>query len=127
MTDQVPAIRSEADYAAALARIWSLMHAESGPEGRELDLLADAVMDYEERQAWSAGSQLKERSVSLITFRIEVDPETNSLRSVKVNERWEYEGQQRRNTITLTANDLDRLLAELELQLQPRQEELGAC
>jgi hypothetical protein len=123
MSDEIRAISSEAGYAKALARIDALMHAERDtPEGRELDEFVDAVLAFEERQAWSAGSQLKERSVSLITFRIEVDPETNSLRSVRINERWEYEGQQRRNTITLTANDLDRLLAELE-QLQPRQEE----
>jgi hypothetical protein len=121
MSDQVPAISSERDHAEALRRIWALMDAESGPEGRELDAFVAAVMDFEERQAWSAGSQLKERSVSLITFRIEVDPETNGLRSVRINERSEYEGQQRRNTITLTANDLDRLLAELELQLQPKE------
>jgi hypothetical protein len=123
MSDQVPAISSERDHAEALRRIWALMDAESGPEGRELDAFVDAVMDYEERQAWSAGSQLKESSMSLITFRLELDPKTNSLRSVKVNERWEYEGQQRRNTITLTVNDLDRLLAELQLQLRPLQQE----
>ncbi len=56
---QVRAIRSEADYDAALARITELMDALSGPEGQvedvddpsrvELDVLTDLVELYEER------------------------------------------------------------------------------
>jgi len=50
MSSQIRAIRSEADYAAALARIDALMDAEPGsPEGEELDVLADLVEHYEER------------------------------------------------------------------------------
>jgi HTH-type transcriptional regulator/antitoxin HigA len=47
---QIRAIRSEADYAAALARIDALMDAApSSPEGAELDVLADLVEHYEEK------------------------------------------------------------------------------
>ena len=50
MSSQIRAIRSEADYAAALARIDALMDAELGTaEGEELDVLADLVEHYEER------------------------------------------------------------------------------
>lgn len=50
MSSQIRAIRSEADYAAALARIEALMDAELGsPEGEELDVLADLVEHYEEK------------------------------------------------------------------------------
>jgi antitoxin component HigA of HigAB toxin-antitoxin module len=43
-------IRTEADYAAALARIDALMDAAPGsPEGEELDVLADLVENYEEK------------------------------------------------------------------------------
>jgi HTH-type transcriptional regulator/antitoxin HigA len=46
----VKAIRSEAGYEAALARIDQLMDAAPGtPEGEELDVLADLVEHYEER------------------------------------------------------------------------------
>lgn len=46
----VKAIRSEADYNAALARIEALMDAEPNtPEGDELDVLADLVEHYEEK------------------------------------------------------------------------------
>src|SRR5215472_10617861 len=46
----IKAIRSEADYEAALARIDRLMDAAPGtPEGEELDVLADLVEHYEER------------------------------------------------------------------------------
>lgn len=44
----IRAIRSEADYEAALARINELMDAEAGtPEGEELDVLTDLVELYE--------------------------------------------------------------------------------
>ena len=44
----IRAIRSEADYEAALARIDDLMDAQSGtPEGEELDVLTDLVELYE--------------------------------------------------------------------------------
>ena len=47
---EVKPIRTEADYAAALARIDELMDAEQGsPEGDELDVLADLVEAYENR------------------------------------------------------------------------------
>ncbi len=50
MSSQIRAIRSEADYAAALARIEALMDAEPGsPEGEELDVLTDLVEHYEEK------------------------------------------------------------------------------
>jgi HTH-type transcriptional regulator/antitoxin HigA len=46
----IKAIRSEADYNAALARIDALMDAEPAtPEGDELDVLADLVEHYEEK------------------------------------------------------------------------------
>jgi HTH-type transcriptional regulator/antitoxin HigA len=49
-SSQIRAIRSEADYAAALARIDTLMDAAPGsPEGEELDVLADLVEHYEEK------------------------------------------------------------------------------
>ena len=47
---EIKPIRTEADYAAALARIDELMDAEQGsPEGDELDVLADLVEAYESR------------------------------------------------------------------------------
>src|SRR5438046_1135812 len=50
MSTKIRAIRSEADYDAALARIDELMDAKAGtPEGDELDVLADLVELYEER------------------------------------------------------------------------------
>lgn len=46
----VSPIRTEDDYAAALARIAELFHSEIGtPEGDELDVLVDLVELYEER------------------------------------------------------------------------------
>src|SRR5215472_10140443 len=49
-SSQIRAIRSEADCAAALARIDLLMDAEPGtPAGEELDVLADLVEHYEEK------------------------------------------------------------------------------
>src|ERR1700758_2062773 len=46
--NNIRAIRSEADYAAAIARIDDLMDAEGGtPEGEELDVLTDLVELYE--------------------------------------------------------------------------------
>jgi HTH-type transcriptional regulator / antitoxin HigA len=46
----IKAIRNEADYEAALARIDALMDAEGDtPEGDELDVLADLVEHYEEK------------------------------------------------------------------------------
>lgn len=48
----IRAIRTEADYKAALARIDVLMDAEQGtPEGEELDVLTDLVDLYESRHA----------------------------------------------------------------------------
>ena len=45
---KIKAIRSEADYNAALARIDTLMDAEPGThEGEELDVLTDLVERYE--------------------------------------------------------------------------------
>jgi HTH-type transcriptional regulator / antitoxin HigA len=50
MSNKIRAIRSEAHYKAALARIEELMDAEEGtPEGDELDILTDLVDLYEER------------------------------------------------------------------------------
>jgi HTH-type transcriptional regulator/antitoxin HigA len=49
-SSQIRAIRSEADYAAALARIDALIDTEAGtPEGEELDVLVDLVEHYEEK------------------------------------------------------------------------------
>ena len=46
----IKAIRTEADYEAALARIDALMDAETNtPEGDELDVLTDLVEHYEEK------------------------------------------------------------------------------
>ena len=46
----IRAIRTEADYTAALARIDALMDAELGtPEGEELDVLTDLVELYESK------------------------------------------------------------------------------
>ena len=46
----IKAIRTEADYEAALARIDTLMNAEPGSqEGSELDVLADLVEHYESK------------------------------------------------------------------------------
>src|SRR5258708_9013620 len=48
---KIQAIRTEADYEAALARIDALMDAELGtPAGEELDVLTDLVELYEARQ-----------------------------------------------------------------------------
>jgi len=50
MGSNIKAIRSEADYKVALARIDALMDAEAGSsEGDELDVLADLVELYEEK------------------------------------------------------------------------------
>ena len=46
----IKAIRTEAQYEAALARIYALMDTEPGtPEGDEFELLADLVEFYEDR------------------------------------------------------------------------------
>lgn len=46
----IRAIRTEADYKAALARVDALMDAEVGtPEGDELDVLTDLIEFYEAR------------------------------------------------------------------------------
>lgn len=48
-----PAIRNEADYEAALRRIDALMDAAPDtPEGEELDVLTDLVIQYEGRMEW---------------------------------------------------------------------------
>jgi HTH-type transcriptional regulator / antitoxin HigA len=48
----IKAIRNDADYREALARIDALMEAEAGtPEGDELDVLSDLVEHYEEKSA----------------------------------------------------------------------------
>lgn len=50
MSSKIRALRSEADYNAALARISALMDAEPGTAaGEELDVLTDLVEHYEER------------------------------------------------------------------------------
>jgi HTH-type transcriptional regulator/antitoxin HigA len=50
VTSMIRAIRSEADYKAALARIDALMDSELGTsEGDELDILTDLVELYEDR------------------------------------------------------------------------------
>ena len=50
MSSKIRAIRSEADYDAALARIDALMDAKADtPEGDELDVITDLVELYEER------------------------------------------------------------------------------
>lgn len=47
---KIKAIRSDADYHAALARVDALMDAEPGtPDGEELDVLTDLVEHYEEK------------------------------------------------------------------------------
>ena len=47
---KIRAIRTEADYNAALARVDALMDADFGtPEGEELDVLADLIEHYEAR------------------------------------------------------------------------------
>jgi HTH-type transcriptional regulator / antitoxin HigA len=51
MSSEIRAIRDEADYRAALARIEELMDAEvDTPEGNELDVLTDLVELYEDRR-----------------------------------------------------------------------------
>jgi HTH-type transcriptional regulator / antitoxin HigA len=51
MSNKIRAIRSEADYDAALASIDQLMDAKAGtPEGDELDLITDLVEHYEGRR-----------------------------------------------------------------------------
>src|SRR5882762_6510808 len=51
MSNEIRAIRDEADYRAALARIDELMDAEvDTPEGNELDVLTDLVELYEDRR-----------------------------------------------------------------------------
>ena len=65
---KIKAIRGEADYNAALARIETLMEAEPGtPEGDELDVLADLVEHYEEKHV-SMGFP---SPVAAIEFRLE--------------------------------------------------------
>src|SRR5262245_57505668 len=50
MSMPIKAIRNEADYEAALARVDALMDAEANtPEGDELDVLTDLVEHYEEK------------------------------------------------------------------------------
>ncbi len=52
MSNEIRAIRSEADYRAALARIDQLMDAEMNtPEGNELDVLTDLVELYEDKRS----------------------------------------------------------------------------
>ncbi len=47
---KIRAVRTEADYDAALARIDELFHSEpASPEGEELDVLIDLVEHYEDR------------------------------------------------------------------------------
>ena len=47
---KVKPIRTEAEYDAALARIWALMGAEPGtPERAEIDLMGDLALLYEYR------------------------------------------------------------------------------
>ena len=61
-------IKTESEYAAALARIDKLMDAKANtPQGRELDLLSLLVHDYEER----AFPIDKPDPVAAIRFRME--------------------------------------------------------
>jgi HTH-type transcriptional regulator/antitoxin HigA len=51
MSNEIRAIRNEADYQAALARIDELMDSElDTPEGNELDVLTDLVELYEDKR-----------------------------------------------------------------------------
>jgi len=64
----IKAIRTEADYEAALARIDALMDAEPGtPEGEELDVLTDLVEHYEEKHVAMGHPS----AVAAIEFRLE--------------------------------------------------------
>jgi HTH-type transcriptional regulator/antitoxin HigA len=64
----IKAIRTEADYRAALARIDALMDAGPGtPEGEELDVLTDLVEHYEEKHV-ALGYP---GAVAAIEFRLE--------------------------------------------------------
>src|SRR5262245_57813121 len=64
----IKAIRTEADYRAALARIDALMDAEPGtPEGEELDVLTDLVEHYEEKHVALGYPS----AVAAIEFRLE--------------------------------------------------------
>lgn len=65
---KINAIRTEADYEAALVRIDALMDAEPGtPEGEELDVLTDLVEHYEEKHVPMGFPS----AVAAIQFRIE--------------------------------------------------------
>ncbi len=64
----IKAIRTEADYEAALARIDTLMDAEPGtPEGEALDVLTDLVEHYEEKHVAMGYPS----AVAAIEFRLE--------------------------------------------------------
>ncbi len=64
----IKAIRTEADYEAALARIDALMDAEPGTsEGEELDVLTDLVEHYEEKHVAMGYPS----AVAAIEFRLE--------------------------------------------------------
>ncbi len=64
----IKAIRTEADYEAALARIDALMDAEPGTrEGEELDVLTDLVEHYEEKHVTMGYPS----AVAAIEFRLE--------------------------------------------------------
>lgn len=66
----IKAIRSDADYEAALGRIDSLMDAAPGTaEGEELDVLADLVQHYEERVVPMGFPSVQ----AAIAFRMEQD------------------------------------------------------
>ena len=66
----IKAIRNEADYEAALARVDALMDAEPGtPEGEELDVLTDLVEHYEEKSVPMGFPS----PVAAIEFRLEQD------------------------------------------------------
>ncbi len=65
----IKAIRSEADYNAALARIEALMDAEPDThEGDELDVLADLVEHYEGKHV-PMGFQTRSRPSSFVWSR----------------------------------------------------------
>jgi len=64
----IKAIRTEADYEAALARIGALMDAEPGTsEGEELDVLTDLVEHYEEKHVPMGYPS----AIAAIEFRLE--------------------------------------------------------
>ena len=64
------AIRTEADYEAALARVAELMDAREGtPGGEELDVLVDLVEAYEDRHFPMGYPDMGEAEVAAVDIR----------------------------------------------------------